>query len=89
MNKIFGAIARLVHREPVATQAFIQATLAVLVGFGIVNWSNEQIGLTLGLVAAFLALVTRAQVTPHALGRVDRAGVDQAAPAAAAGQDVA
>jgi hypothetical protein len=60
MNKII----ELIRREPVAVQAFIQATLALLVGFGIVKLTNEQTGLILGALAAFLALVTRMQVTP-------------------------
>jgi hypothetical protein len=60
MNKLIG----LIRREPVAVQAFIQATLALLVGFGVVTVTNEQTGLILGAFAALLALVTRMQVSP-------------------------
>ena len=63
MNR-FDAVMRLIQREPVTFQACVQATLAALVGFGVVHWSNEQIGLVLGAVAAFLALFTRAKVSP-------------------------
>jgi hypothetical protein len=63
-NKKVGAMTRLIQREPVAFQGCVQATLATLVGFGVVNWSTEQVGLVLAVVAAFLALFTRAKVTP-------------------------
>jgi hypothetical protein len=57
-------VKRLIQREPVTFQACVQATLAALVGFGVVHWSSEQVGLVLGAVAAFLALFTRAWVSP-------------------------
>jgi hypothetical protein len=60
----FAVITRLIQREPVAFQGCVQATLAALAGFGIIHWSSEQVGLMLGLIAAFLALFTRAWVTP-------------------------
>ncbi|HEU5157767.1 MAG TPA: hypothetical protein VFU43_12300 [Streptosporangiaceae bacterium] len=60
----FGALTRLIRREPVTVQACVQATLALLVGFGAVRWTSEQVGLVMGAVAAFLALLTRAKVTP-------------------------
>jgi len=59
-----SVVTRLIQREPVAFQGCVQATLAALVGFGVVNWSSEQIGLMLAVVAAFLALYTRAVVSP-------------------------
>jgi hypothetical protein len=59
-----NVITRLIRREPVAFQGCVQATLAALVGFGVVTWSSEQVGLMLAVVAAFLALFTRASVTP-------------------------
>jgi hypothetical protein len=62
----FDAVKRLIQREPVTFQACVQATLGALVGFGVVNWSGEQIGLVMGAVAAFLALYTRAMVSPTA-----------------------
>jgi hypothetical protein len=60
----FGSLIRFVRREPVAFQGCVQATLAALAGFGVINWSSEQVGLMLAVVAAFLALFTRAAVTP-------------------------
>jgi hypothetical protein len=59
-----NVITRLIRREPVAFQGCVQATLAALAGFGVVTWSSEQVGLMLAVVAAFLALFTRASVTP-------------------------
>lgn len=63
--KTISTITRLVRHEPVAFQGCVQATLAALVGFGVVHWSAEQVGLMLAVVAAFLALFTRSQVTPN------------------------
>jgi hypothetical protein len=63
MGKICTLI-RFIRREPVACQGCVQATLAALVGFGVINWSSEQVGLMLAVVAAFLALFTRAVVSP-------------------------
>jgi hypothetical protein len=60
----FNVVTRLIQREPVAFQGCVQATLAALVGFGVVDWSTEQVGLMLAVVAAFLALYTRAVVSP-------------------------
>lgn len=59
-----NVVTRLIRREPVAFQGCVQATLAALAGFGVVTWSSEQVGLMLAVVAAFLALFTRASVTP-------------------------
>lgn len=45
----------------------VQALLAVLVGFEVVHWTTEQIGLVMALVLAIIALVTfwqRSRVTP-------------------------
>ncbi|HEX6472816.1 MAG TPA: hypothetical protein VF069_27250 [Streptosporangiaceae bacterium] len=66
MARTAGALTRLIQREPVAFQGCVQATLAALAGFGLVHWSTEQVGLVLGLVAAFLAFFTRAKVSPTA-----------------------
>lgn len=58
--------------EPVAIagsiSAFSSSTFAFLVGFEIVDWTPEQVGLVLGLVAVVITLVTtwaaRANATP-------------------------
>lgn len=61
----------LTEREPVAVGAavlaVVQAVIAVLVGFEVVHWTMEQVGLAMGLAVALVALVAawqRSQVTP-------------------------
>ena len=81
----FGAVIRLIQREPVSFQACVQATLAALVGFGMVSWSNEQIALVMGAVAAFLALYTRARVSPTASATSAAAGDRGSGPAEGGG----
>lgn len=70
---------RLRDREPLATNAtlfdsiktLVLATIAVLVGFEVVSWTNEQVSLVISLVAALFVVLTsvctlntRAKVTP-------------------------
>jgi hypothetical protein len=70
---------RLRDREPLATNAtlfdsiktLVLATIAVLVGFDVVTWSDQQISLVISLVAALFVVLTslctlntRAKVTP-------------------------
>jgi hypothetical protein len=50
-------------REPVLILAFVQAVLALIIGFG-ADLTAEQSGLVLGGVAAFIGLIARSQVTP-------------------------
>jgi len=52
-----------IRTEPVLVSAFVVAVLAVAVGFGL-NWSTEQLALVIAAVEAFLALITRASVSP-------------------------
>ena len=79
--RTLNVVTRLIRREPVAFQGCVQATLAALVGFGVVTWSSEQIGLMLAVVAAFLALFTRANVTPTSgLKAGDRVHAESDAP---------
>lgn len=61
------------NNEPVALGGIIlgivQALIAVLVGFEIVNWTAEQTGLVLALVVAVIGGVTawqRSRVSPVA-----------------------
>jgi type IV secretory pathway TrbD component len=82
-----NVITHLVRREPVAFQGCVQAMLAALVGFGVINWSNEQVGLMLGVIAAFLAMFTRAQVRPTTDVVQDDKGL-AAAPAVGQGDNV-
>ena len=53
----------LVRREPVALQAFVQTVLAMLVGFGILRWNDDQIGFVLAVTAAGLGLLARSAVS--------------------------
>ena len=60
----------LIKNEPVAFQALIQATIALLVGFNVIDISEEQFGLLMAFTAAFLAFFTRKAVTP--MGKVEK-----------------
>lgn len=51
------------RREPAVILGLVQAALAVILSFG-VDLSADQVGTILAFSAAFLALVTRSQVTP-------------------------
>ena len=51
------------NREPALILAFIQAALAVAIGFGL-DVSPEQLALILAATAALLGLITRQSVTP-------------------------
>lgn len=53
----------LVKREPIRVLAAIQATLAAAVMFG-VDVTEEQLSGIVIALSAWLALVTRSQVTP-------------------------
>src|ERR687896_777497 len=81
----FDALTRLIQREPVTFQACVQATLAALVGFGVVRLSSEQVGLVMGAVAAFLALFTRARVSPTSPAKAAAPGDSGPDPAAQGG----
>lgn len=50
-------------REPAMVVAFVQALLVLAVTFGL-NLSQEQTAAILAVVALFLGLVTRSQVSP-------------------------
>ncbi len=59
------------NTEPVAWSgalvAFVTAVLALLIGFEVVDWTQEQVGLILGALTAAIALGTalvRSKVTP-------------------------
>ena len=66
-----GGIMVSMQKEPVAIGAaltsFATALIALLVGFEIVDWTPEQIGLVLGVVSGatvFVGALVRARVTP-------------------------
>jgi hypothetical protein len=50
-------------REPALILGFIQAALALAVGFGL-DWTAEQVSLVVAAAAAVVALITRSRVTP-------------------------
>lgn len=56
-------------REPAAIAAFIQAILALGVGFGL-SLSTEQMGLLMAVVTLGLGLLVRQVVTPLAAPRL-------------------
>ncbi|HEU5475344.1 MAG TPA: hypothetical protein VFV67_32275 [Actinophytocola sp.] len=79
MNAQRTVVGRMVDRvksEPVATQGLVQATLAALLGFGVISWTSEQTGLTLALTAAILTFLTRSQVRPAGKGVEDKAAAE-------------
>jgi hypothetical protein len=57
--KIFG-------REPALWMGGIQALIALLVGFNILDWSTDQQSVVVAFVAAFLSVIVRQSVTPVA-----------------------
>jgi hypothetical protein len=59
-------IIEQIKQEPVAFQAVMQTLLALLVGFKVVELTQDQVGLVWGLTAALLAFFTRSAVTPVA-----------------------
>jgi hypothetical protein len=63
---MLSKIVNCVRREPVAFQGVVQASLAVLVGFGLIAWTAEQTALAMGFCAAILGFLARSQVSPTA-----------------------
>lgn len=55
MGKLWG-------REPALIIGFVNAVVALAVGFGL-DWTGDQVSLVMAAVAALLAVVTRTQVT--------------------------
>ena len=53
-----------VRREPALVSGIVSAGIALAVAFGL-DWTAEQVGAVMAVVAAILAVLTRAQVTPH------------------------
>lgn len=60
----------MLGREPALWMGFVNAALAVAVGFGL-NVTPEQVGLINAAVAALLSLITRSQVSPVSRGGFD------------------
>lgn len=53
-----------IRREPALISGLVSAVIALAVSFG-ADLSSEQVGAVMAVVAAVLAVLTRAQVTPH------------------------
>lgn len=58
-------ITNLWGREPTMILAFVQAIIALLAGYEVIDVTQEQAGLILTVTAIFLGLLTRTQVTPY------------------------
>lgn len=56
-------IQTLLRTEPVLLLALVQATLGMLVGFGL-GWTGEQVALVTAFAAAVLGVIARQKVTP-------------------------
>ena len=52
-----------VRREPALVSGLASAVIALAVSFGL-DWTAEQVGAVMAVVAAILAVFTRQQVTP-------------------------
>lgn len=57
---------KLLGREPVLWMGAIQAFIALLTGFGMVDWTVDQQAVVIGFVAAVLSVIVRQSVTPVA-----------------------
>ncbi len=64
--KIIEPLVKQIKEEPVLFQAVIQAFLALVIGFGLIQMTEQQTGLILAFAAAALAFLTRRAVTPLA-----------------------
>jgi hypothetical protein len=53
----------ILRSEPVLLLALVQATLGMLVGFGL-GWTGEQVALVTAFAAAVLGVIARQRVTP-------------------------
>lgn len=73
-----GSVVHCIRTEPVACQGVLQATLAAMVGFGLLAWTAEQTGLVLALSAAIFGVFARSQVTPTSkAGEEQSTGTDE------------
>lgn len=64
LQAISGGIVIRFREEPVLTLAVAQAAVAMFVAFGL-DWSAEQVALTVAFSAALLGWVARREVTPN------------------------
>jgi hypothetical protein len=59
------SLSNLYGRQPVMVLAFVQATLAMFMGFGL-HLTGDQVALVMAFTAALLGLLAQTQVTPMA-----------------------
>jgi hypothetical protein len=64
VRTVFSTIVTWVRQESAATQALIQAFIAVGIAFSWWHWTNAQTGAVVGISAALLGMFVRSQVTP-------------------------
>ena len=57
-------IIKRIQQEPVMFQGLLQASFALLTGFGVVSLTQDQMGLIFAFTASLLAFITRQAVTP-------------------------
>ena len=63
LNDFLDWLQDILRSEPVLVLGVVQATLAMLVGFGL-GWSGEQVALVTAFAAAVLGVIARQRVTP-------------------------
>ena len=62
--RTFGEIVKWIRQEAPATQALIQAFLALGVAFQWWHWKGAQTGAVVGITSVLLGMFVRSQVTP-------------------------
>ena len=60
-----SGLTTLYGRQPVMVLAFVQATLAMVMGFGL-KLTGDQVALVMAFTAALLGILAQTQVTPMA-----------------------
>jgi hypothetical protein len=63
IGRFMAWVQDLLRTEPVLMLALVQATLGMLVGFGLA-WTGEQVALVTAFSAAVLGVIARQRVTP-------------------------
>ncbi len=64
VTSAWNGVVTWVRKESAATQALIQAFIALGIAFQWWHWSDAQTGTVVGITAALLGMFVRSQVTP-------------------------
>jgi hypothetical protein len=64
VRTVLSQIVTWVRQESAATQALIQALIAIGIAFQWWHWTDSQTGAVIGITAALLGMFVRSQVTP-------------------------